>query len=126
MPESLLKPINIYLAYTHEDEKLLRELESHLAPLKRSMQIEVWHNRMISPGTSWQQEIEAHLDTADIILLLVSPAFMASDYGYSIEMQRAMQRHMEGKTRVIPIILRPTDWHNSPFGLLLRIGLRSC
>ncbi len=78
--------------------------------------ITVWHNREISPGTDWAQEIESQLNTADIILLLVSPDFLSSDYCYSVEMQRALERHQVGEARVIPIILRPVYWQDTPFG----------
>ena len=62
--------------------------------------------------------IDAHLHTAQIILLLVSADFLASDYCYDTEMQQAMTRHATGEARVIPIILRPVDWHSAPFGAL--------
>jgi len=62
--------------------------------------------------------IDDHLKTAQIILLLISPDFLASDYCYSIEMQRAIERHETGEARVIPIILQPVDWQNTPFSKL--------
>src|SRR5205085_8494618 len=75
----------------------------------------------ISPGREWARDIDTHLNTADIILLLVSSDFMASNYCYGIEMKRAMERHTTGEARVIPIILRPVDWQNAPFGKLLAL-----
>ena len=69
-------------------------------------------------GAEWVHEIEAHLNSAHIILLLVSPDLMASDYCYSIEMKLAMERHAAKTARVIPIILRPTDWKKAPFSKL--------
>ncbi|MEM7794112.1 MAG: TIR domain-containing protein [Cyanobacteria bacterium P01_C01_bin.118] len=58
------------------------------------------------------------LKRADIILLLISADFIASDYCYEIELQQAMERHQAGEARVIPIILRPADWQNTPFSEL--------
>ena len=52
----------------------------------------------------------ANLDAADVILLLISPDFIASDYCYEREMKRAMERHRKSEARVIPVILRPCDW----------------
>lgn len=72
--------------------------------------IDLWHDRDISAGMEWEQEISHHLNAAQIILLLVSPDFMASDYCYGIEMQRALERHQRGEARVIPIIVRPVYW----------------
>ena len=79
--------------------------------------IDPWHDRDISAGTEWEEEIMEHLDTAQIILLLVSPDFMASRYCYSVEMKRALERH-EHKARVIPVILRHIYWQGAPFGKL--------
>jgi len=110
--------IELFYSYAQEDEPLRAELEKHLSLLKRQGDISGWHNRDISAGKEWEQEIDAHLNRARIILLLVSPDFMASDYCYDIEVKRAMERHEAGDARVIPIILRPVDWHGALFGKL--------
>ena len=102
--------VTIFFCYAHEDEALLRKLKAHLIPLQRQRVIDLWHDRDISAGSEWEQEISRHLNAAQIILLLVSPDFMASDYCYGIEMQRALERHQRGEARVIPIILRPVYW----------------
>lgn len=112
------KPLKIFISYSHKDEDLKNELEKHLAGLKREKLIESWHFRMIMPGTEWGKEIDEHLEKAHIILLLISPDFMASDYCYDIEVKRALERHEAGEARVIPIILRPTDWETTPFNRL--------
>lgn len=107
--------IEIFFCYAHEDEALLNKLKTHLNPLQRQRLIDVWHDRDISAGTEWKQEIDEHLNRAQIILLLISPDFIASDYCYDKEMKRALERHNIGEAWVIPIILRPTDLKNSPF-----------
>jgi len=106
----MAESISVFISYAHEDDRLRKELEKHLSRLKRENLIGVWHDRDISAGTEWEREIDTHLNTAQIILLLISPDFMASDYCYSIEMMQAMERHNRGEARVIPIILRPVDW----------------
>ena len=103
-------PVKIFFCYAHEDEQLLNKLKNQLFPLKRTGLIDIWHDRDISAGTDWEQQIKSHLNEAQIILLLVSPDFMASDYCYGIEMQRALERHDLGEARVIPIILRHVYW----------------
>lgn len=112
------KGIKIFYCYAREDKALRDDLEMHLSSLKHQKQITHWHDGEIYPGTEWQQEIETHLNTAHIILLLVSPHFMASDYGYGIEMDQAIKRHNAGKSCVIPIILRPVIWEDAPFSKL--------
>lgn len=112
------KRAEIFCCYAREDQLLLLKLRKHLASLERGGLISVWHDTDISPGAEWEEEINKHLDTADIILLLVSPSFMASDYCYSREMKRAMERHEQGEVRVIPVILRPVLWQSAPFSKL--------
>ena len=111
-------PVKIFFCYAHEDEPLLRQLKSHLIPLKRQGLIDFWYDRDISAGTEWEQEISQHLNSAQIILLLVSPDFMASDYINNVELKRALERHDSGEARVIPLILRHVYWQEEPLGKL--------
>ena len=114
MPEAL----ELFYSYAHKDEALGERLENHLAMLRHEGLINQWHDRDISAGRLWADEIDAHLKNAHIILLLVSSDFLASDYCYSIEMQEAIKRQVAGEARVIPIILRPCDWETALFGKL--------
>jgi hypothetical protein len=109
----------VFFSYSHRDEELRDELEKHLAIIKRQGFIETWHDRRITAGEVLSREIDQNLETADVVLLLVSADFLASDYCYEIEMTRALERHEAGEARVIPVILRPCDWHDAPFGKLL-------
>ena len=110
---------SLFFSYSHKDEALRDRLEVHLAALKREGAISTWHDRRITAGDVLGQRIDEQLERADIILLLVSPDFLASDYCHDVEMQRALVRHGEGSARVIPVILRPCDWLHSPFAQLL-------
>jgi TIR domain len=112
------KTVKILYCYARKDKLLRDELEKHLVALERSGQVIAWHDRKILPGTEWKNEIGNQLDTSDIILLLISPNFIQSDYCYSIEMQRALERHRTGVVHVIPIILRPCDWKAMPINAL--------
>ena len=109
----------VFFSYSHADEELRDQLEKHLTMLKRQGVIETFHDRRIPAGNEFDSSISAELERADVILLLVSPDFLASAYCYDIEMQRALQRHGLGEARVIPVILRHCDWHSAPFGKLL-------
>jgi len=104
----------IFCCYAREDEALLNELWAHLIPLQREGLIELWHDRDISAGAEWEQEIKEQLNSAQVILLLVSPDFMASDYVNNVELKRAIERHDAKEARVIPIILRPVYWQIDP------------
>lgn len=107
--------VKVLLCYAHEDERLSNKLVTHLVPLRHEELIDLWQYRDISAGVDWEWEIDKRLNTAQIILLLISPDFLASDYCYSIEMKRALERHERGEALVIPIILRPTAWQKMPF-----------
>lgn len=109
---------NLFFSYSHKDEELRNELEVHLAMLQRQGLITAWHDRRIGAGKDIHSEISAELESADIILLLVSAHFLASDYCYDKEMTRALERDHAGNARVIPIILHPCDWHSASFGNL--------
>jgi hypothetical protein len=109
----LVKVIQIFFCYAHEDELLLNKLKAHLKPLQRQGLIDMWHDRDISAGTEWENEIDRHLKVAQIILLLVSPDFMNSDYCYGKEMKQAIERHKRNEARVIPVILRPVYWQGA-------------
>ena len=118
MRKNALENISIFYSYSHKDGHLREKLEKHLTLLKQEGVITGWHDRNISAGIEWEHEIETHLNTAQIILLLISADFLASTYCYSIEMKQAMERHTRGEARVIPIILRPVDWKGAPFSHL--------
>ena len=110
--------MRVFYSYSHKDAEFRGELEAHLSLLKRQRLIEDWHDRKIMPGTEWATEIDRELGSADIILLLVSADFLASDFCYGKEMKRAMERHEAGSARVVPIIVRECDWTQAPFGRL--------
>jgi hypothetical protein len=113
-----VEPVEIFYSYSHKDEKLRDQLAVHLTMLQRQGVIKAWHDRSIGAGSEWAKEIDDKINSARIILLLVSANFLASDYCYSIEMSRALERHEAGEALVIPIILKPVDWSGAPFGKL--------
>lgn len=111
-------PITIFYSYARTDERLRKQLEKHLSLLRQQGIVTEWHDRQVVPGSNWAQEIDHRLSTATIILLLVSPDFLASEYCYSVEMQRALDRHQAGNACVVPILLRPVDLAHAPFAML--------
>lgn len=100
--------VNLFCSYAHEDVKLREQFERSIVHLMRERLIEVWHDGEIVPGKEWRVAIERELAAAHLIILLVSPDFMQSDFIHKVELQEAIDRHKAGKARVIPIVLRPT------------------
>ncbi|WP_438768075.1 toll/interleukin-1 receptor domain-containing protein [Kushneria sp. TE3] len=110
---------SIFFSYSHADEAMRDQLEKHLSVLKRQGVIDTWHDRQIDAGQELDGRISDHVENDDIILLLVSPDFLNSDYCYDVEMSRAMRRHELGEAVVIPVILRPCSWSGAPFGKIM-------
>jgi hypothetical protein len=108
----------VFLSYSHRDETYRQELDKHLALLKREGRLDLWSDHRILPGGEIDGEISGAIEAADLILLLVSADFIASDYCFSIEMKRAMERHKKQEAVVVPILVRPCDFQTAPFAKL--------
>ena len=114
--------LNLFFSYAREDERFREELEKHLAILKRQKLVRSWYNQDIKAGDNEQQGAHKLLNASQIILLLISPDFIASDYLYNNELVQALTRHRLNEARVVPIILRDTaGWEQTPFGQLLAL-----
>tara|TARA_R110000787_G_scaffold286186_1_gene403613 strand:+ start:8958 stop:11480 length:2523 start_codon:yes stop_codon:yes gene_type:complete len=105
----------IFISYSHKDEKYREDFGEHLSMLQRNKVIECWHDRKILPSEDWKNTIDHNLDVADIIIFLVSPSFLASDYCYDVEVKRAIERHNEGSAKIISVIIRDCDWAGCSF-----------
>lgn len=112
------KSIEIFFSYSHADEELRQKLANHLSNLQRNGHITAWHDREISAGTVSADEIEKHLNSADVILLLISADFIASEDSWQREVTRAMEKHEAKEARVIPVLVRDCDWEETPFSRL--------
>ena len=118
MTEDSKSGAQIFISYAHEDEDLKKELDKYLKVLKRSSKVEVWHDRKLIGGQEWNKTIMAELNKANIILLLISVDFNASDFIWDKELASAMKRHEEGTAHVVPIILRKCEWSDLPYAKL--------
>jgi tetratricopeptide (TPR) repeat protein len=112
------QPVQVFFSYSHRDEALRDELAKHLDILRRQGVISTWHDRCITAGREWAGEIDRELETADVILLLISVDFLSSDYINDVELTRAMARHEAQSALVIPVILRPCRWQRGAFAKL--------
>jgi len=109
------KPVELFYSYSHKDEEMRDRLQKHLSVLQRTGMVTGWHDRRIGAGDEWKDQIDRHLESADVILLLISSDFLASDYCWNLEMKRALERHEAGEAVVIPVMLHPVDWEGAPF-----------
>ncbi len=111
-------PVRMFLSYARQDRELVQELKNHLTSLLLSGRLSVWGEREIQPGVDWAQVADARLDTADLVLLLVSADLLGSGYATGSEIMQVLERHRERKVSFIPLILRPVDWGDLPFASL--------
>jgi internalin A len=110
--------VNIFISYSHKDDALRGELDTHLKLFQRVGLVDTWHDRRLSPGDDWRSQIDRQLDGAEVVLFLVSADFLASDYCFDIEATRALRRHRAGNAIVVPIIVRDCVWQDAPFSYL--------
>lgn len=116
---ALEKPLSVFISYAHRDKELRDQLERSLAIFERLGMIRLWYDGEIGLGEEWEATIRKNLEEADIILLLISPDFVSSDFCWKWEMHRAMERHETGDAVVVPILLRPiAAWEKAPFSIL--------
>src|SRR5262245_11238423 len=115
MTEQMLTPWRVFYSYSHKDAELRERLATYLAPLRQQKKIVEWHDRKIEPGHNWESEITSQLDSAHLILLLVSEDFLASEYCFGVEVEKALARLKRGEVRVVPILLKPCLWQESRF-----------
>jgi hypothetical protein len=108
-------PAHIFISYSHQDIDFCKALSKHIISLERQGIVSSWYDGKINPGDNWQNEIYLNLDNSDLILLLVSSDFIASDFCWHKELKTAIEKHENGSAKVIPIIIRPVQWHNTPF-----------
>lgn len=113
-----MSPWRVFYSYSHQDSDLRDKLSTYLGPLRRQKKIEEWHDRKIEPGANWNTEISSRLESAHLILLLLSAEFLDSDYCFGVEVETALARLKRGEVKVVPVLLKPCLWQQSPFSEL--------
>lgn len=106
--------LRVSYCYAQQDEELRNQLTTHLSPLRQARKLTIWLDVEILPGSDWQLEVQRHIQQADLILLLVSPDFMHSDYCYHLQLTSALNQYEAGAVDIIPILLRPVLWEETP------------
>lgn len=115
-----MEPVKIFISYAHKDEAYKDKLVTSIANLKRQGFVSAWEDRQIPIGGEWDHHIKSALNDADVILLLISMDFIASQYCFDVEVARAIERHNDpnDNARVVPVIIRPADWQDTAFAKL--------
>ncbi len=115
-----MDPVKIFISYAHKDEHYKDKLVTSIANLKRQGYVSAWEDRQIPVGGEWDKHIKSALNDADVILMLISMDFIASEYCFDVEVAKAIERHNNpnDNARVVPIIIRPADWQDTAFARL--------
>ncbi|WP_131785042.1 toll/interleukin-1 receptor domain-containing protein [Protofrankia symbiont of Coriaria ruscifolia] len=110
--------LKIFYSYAHEDEPILAKLHKHLAPLRHEQIVADWYDRELLPGAGWDSEISSRLESADIVIALLSADFVASEYAYGRELRRALELHDRDSLALVPVVVRPCRWEHLPVACL--------
>lgn len=102
--------VRLFLSHHEFDARYCDKLAVHLRVAERHGRVTLWHRRQVSPGLETQRIIDAHLEEADIVVVLISPDLMASDYCWGVEVSAALERHRCRRARLVPLILRHCSW----------------
>ena len=102
-------PLKTFIIYAQEDSAAVDQLRRQLAPLEKKETIELWYDGKILPSQKWDEAIKRRLEQAELVLLCVSVDFLNSEYIETVELRKALQRHREGLSHLVPVILRPCD-----------------
>ncbi len=105
---------SVFISYSHKDQQFLDELLEHLVPLTRAGKIAAWSDRQIQPGAEWRAEIDIALASAKVVVLLVSPSFMASDFVHEHELGPALQAAETTTVRILWFMVRACSYTGSP------------
>lgn len=104
--KEIKKPKKVFISYSHDDLDYRKELQKYLINMERDNLIEVWQDGMIQPGTEWDLAIKENLEKADIIILLVSQSFIASNYIHEVELKKTMEKQLDGTAQFFPILIK--------------------
>lgn len=107
--------MNAFISYSHNDTAKLDLLHKHLVQLQRERIISTWTDNEIPAGGSLNKNISTALNNSKIFIALLSPDYIASNYCYEKEFQKALEMQAQDEIIIVPIILEPCDWLSTPF-----------
>ena len=101
-----------FISYSHQDESWFERLKIHIAPLIRKGDLSIWSDHEVLAGQPLNSEISKNMESAELFLLLLSPAYFASDYCMNVELNHALVRHQSDDVKIVPIIVEACNWQS--------------
>lgn len=111
-------PVTVFVSYAREDDELRKRMYDHLGGLRAAGEVKEWYDGEIVAGAEWAAEIRDRMAAAEVILLLITPAFLGSDFIRRVELASALERHRQQTARVIPIIMKSAYWQGTQLSVL--------
>jgi hypothetical protein len=108
--------LTAFISYAHADRVFFERFMAAMRPLQQEGLIRTWSDVELLPGDAWRNTLMERIDASELLILLVSPAFLASRFCTGAELRRALARHEAGLTRVVPVILMPCEWRGTSLG----------
>lgn len=105
-----MSKLKVFISYAKVDRDYVYKLKRHLTGLIRNGFIEDWSDLGVLPGSETVTKTKAQLEEADIIIFLISPDFINSDYINDFEIKKTIERHYKGEAQIVPVIIRPCDF----------------
>lgn len=117
------KPLNVFVSYSHRDKKHLLKLKAHLAGLELEGAIRCWWDGLIEPGVLWERSLISAIESADIVVLLLTADFINSNYCVETELKSARERERRGQIDIVPILVDDFDLGSHWIGKLQMISI---
>jgi adenylate cyclase len=105
---------DVFISYCHRDKPWLIQLQDHLKPVVQYDAVKVWDDTLIEPGQKWRSEIQRVLANAKVAVLLVTPAFLASDFITRNELPPLLDAACQTGLKVLWIPVKPSSVEKTP------------
>lgn len=116
-----MKKINIFISSVGADEAFRQEIKKRITILGRNIDLEVLYESEIKAGDDWRKEIKECFSQSEIVLLLISPDYVASEFHYTEILEKTIQKVKSGGSRVVPVHVRSVSWNELPIEELLPV-----
>jgi formylglycine-generating enzyme required for sulfatase activity len=121
-PPSPTAPPRVFLCYARGDNEAVAKgsgwrdrLVVHLRPFEKDGRLTIFFDECTETGDEWHERIQQEVGACDIAVLMISAAFLDSDYIREKEVPALLRRHDEKSVRLIPLLLRQCAWQRVVF-----------